>query len=136
MFYVVDARRQIAAQANMASGKGTEDISDYQFTELIYSDIENIHVMRSSFQSLLNINVPKDVISVISQTSVATTGILRAPAVSNTNSDFSAEDSCFLINLSDSGWLRHVSHVLRAGCKAAEKLHLTGRFVKNKIIFN
>ena len=27
MFYIVDARRQIAAQANMASGKGTEDVS-------------------------------------------------------------------------------------------------------------
>lgn len=71
MFYIVDARRQIAATANMASGKGTEDVSEYPFTELIYSDIENIHVMRSSFQSLLTINLPKDVISMLSQTSTA-----------------------------------------------------------------
>lgn len=73
MFYIVDARRQIAAQANMASGKGTEDVSEYPFTELLYCDIENIHVMRSSFHSLQNINLPKDVISMISQTSVSTT---------------------------------------------------------------
>ena len=73
MFYIVDARRQIAATANMASGKGTEDVSEYPHTELIYSDIENIHVMRSSFSSLLSINLAKDVISLLAaQTSGAT----------------------------------------------------------------
>lgn len=98
MFYIVDARRQIAATANMASGKGTEDVSEYPFTELIYSDIENIHVMRSSFQSLLNVNSPKDVISKISQTSVSTTTSRFMPPaapvdVSVTKEDYSNEVS-------------------------------------------
>jgi hypothetical protein len=38
----------VAATLNMAMGKGTEDISYYQNTELIFCNIDNIHVMRSS----------------------------------------------------------------------------------------
>lgn len=37
------------------------------------------------------------------------------------------QDTWFLTNLSDSGWIRHISQVLRAGTKVAEKLHLSGR---------
>ena len=34
----------------MAAGKGTEDISLYPNAELIFCDIDNIHVMRASAQ--------------------------------------------------------------------------------------
>ena len=49
-FIILDARRQIAAALNMAAGKGTEDISLYPNAELIFCDIDNIHVMRASAQ--------------------------------------------------------------------------------------
>ena len=49
-FAILDARRQIAAALNMAAGKGTEDISLYPNSELIFCDIDNIHVMRASAQ--------------------------------------------------------------------------------------
>jgi hypothetical protein len=51
-FCILDARGQIAATVNMAAGKGTEDVSRYVSTELEFCNIENIHVMRSSFSAL------------------------------------------------------------------------------------
>lgn len=35
-FYILDARGQLAAAANMAAGKGTEDVTFYNRTELIF----------------------------------------------------------------------------------------------------
>lgn len=36
----------------MAAGKGTEDVTTYVNTELEFCNIENIHVMRSSFAAV------------------------------------------------------------------------------------
>lgn len=47
-FCILDARGKVAATLNMAVGKGTEDVSLYQNTELIFCNIDNIHVMRAS----------------------------------------------------------------------------------------
>ena len=49
MLYIFDARSAIAATANMAAGKGTENAASYESTELIFCNIGNIHVMRNSF---------------------------------------------------------------------------------------
>jgi Myotubularin-like phosphatase domain len=49
-FTILDARRQIAATLNMAAGKGTEDVTLYPNTELLFCNIDNIHVMRVSAQ--------------------------------------------------------------------------------------
>ena len=68
-------------------------MSEYPFTELIYSDIENIHVMRSSFQSLLNVNLPKDVISMLSQTSVSTTTARFMPPAAPVDGASAKDDS-------------------------------------------
>ena len=57
-FYILDARRQIAATLNMAAGKGTEDISLYPNAELIFCNIDNIHVMRASVQGLAELLYP------------------------------------------------------------------------------
>ena len=52
-YFIFDARRQIAATLNRAAGKGgTENASAYTNTELIYCNIDNIHVMRSSYEAL------------------------------------------------------------------------------------
>ena len=45
---ILDARGKVAATLNMAMGKGTEDINCYQNAELIFCNIDNIHVMRNS----------------------------------------------------------------------------------------
>lgn len=47
-FCILDARGKVAAALNMAVGKGTEDVSLYQNTELIFCNVDNIHVMRAS----------------------------------------------------------------------------------------
>jgi hypothetical protein len=143
MFYIIDARRHIAATANMASGKGTEDVSEYIHTDLIYCDIENIHVMRSSFWSLVNINAPKDIMNMIAQGTggniAAGLGLgssaIDSPILPSSNGGTgTVEDTWFLTNLENSGWIRHISQIISAGVTVAEKLHLTGRLVANLYI--
>lgn len=51
-FHFFDARSQMAATANAAQGKGTEDPRNYPNSELHFCDIANIHAVRSSYSSL------------------------------------------------------------------------------------
>lgn len=51
-FHFFDARSQMAATANAAQGKGTEDPRNYANSELHFCDIANIHAVRSSYASL------------------------------------------------------------------------------------
>lgn len=53
--YVVDTRPKINAMANKAQGKGYENESFYQDIKFQFFAIENIHVMRSSLQKLLDV---------------------------------------------------------------------------------
>lgn len=61
--YIMDARGRVAATLNMAAGKGTEDVSEMQNTELVFGNIDNIHVMRQAASSLAegdyNVNLSK-----------------------------------------------------------------------------
>jgi hypothetical protein len=79
----------------MAAGKGTEDVSWYNRTELIFCGIENIHVMRASFAMYCDALMSSD-----------------------------SSDSDCLGKIIASGWIGHCSKVLAAGVLAAEKLHL------------
>jgi hypothetical protein len=49
---ILDARGKVAATLNMAMGKGTEDVSYYPNTELVFCNIDNIHVMRTSASAM------------------------------------------------------------------------------------
>jgi hypothetical protein len=49
-YYIMDCRKTIAATANSALGKGVEDEKNYERTKVVFLDIENIHVMRSSLK--------------------------------------------------------------------------------------
>jgi hypothetical protein len=93
--YILDLRRQIAAAVNMAAGKGTEDVSLYTHTELLYCNIDNIHVMRASLATLFEVCAAGE-----------------------------AEGGTFNAKVEESGWMRHVSLVLAASLLAAEKIHL------------
>ncbi|CAH0478613.1 unnamed protein product [Peronospora belbahrii] len=57
-FHFFDARSQMAAAANSAQGKGTEDPRNYPNTELHFCDIANIHAVRSSYASLASVCQP------------------------------------------------------------------------------
>ncbi|KAI9923229.1 hypothetical protein PsorP6_002019 [Peronosclerospora sorghi] len=57
-FHFFDARSQMAAAANSAQGKGTEDPRNYPNSELHFCDIANIHAVRSSYASLAAVCQP------------------------------------------------------------------------------
>jgi myotubularin-related protein 1/2 len=86
----------------MVAGKGTEDISEYTNTELVFCNIENIHVMRGSLSSLAEIIF-----------------------AGNDN------DINFNAKVEETGWLRHLSLLLSSSLLAAEKIHLEEATVLN-----
>ncbi|XP_078067488.1 phosphatidylinositol-3,5-bisphosphate 3-phosphatase MTMR8 isoform X1 [Mustelus asterias] len=89
--YVVDTRPKLNAMANRAAGKGYENEDHYSNIRFQFIGIENIHVMRSSLQKLLEVCE------------------LKAPSMSE-----------FLTGLENSGWLRHIKAVMDAGAFLAK----------------
>lgn len=51
-FVFIDARSNIAATANSAHGKGTEDVRNYKSSRLHFCNIANIHAVRASYANL------------------------------------------------------------------------------------
>ncbi|XP_053474853.1 myotubularin-related protein 7b isoform X1 [Ictalurus furcatus] len=84
--YVADTRPKLNAMANRAAGKGYENEDHYTNIRLQFIGIENIHVMRSSQQKLIEV------------------GDLRSPSMGD-----------FLWGLENSSWLKHIKAVLDAG---------------------
>uniref|UniRef100_A0A4W4EQL4 Myotubularin related protein 8 n=1 Tax=Electrophorus electricus TaxID=8005 RepID=A0A4W4EQL4_ELEEL len=84
--YVVDTRPKLNAMANRAAGKGYENEENYPNIRFHFQGIDNIHVMRSSLQKLLELCA------------------LRSPTMSD-----------YLVGLESSGWLRHIKSVMDAG---------------------
>ncbi|XP_029096016.1 myotubularin-related protein 8 [Monodon monoceros] len=84
--YVVDTRPKLNAMANRAAGKGYENEDNYANIRFRFIGIENIHVMRSSLQKLLEVCE------------------LKTPTMSE-----------FLSSLESSGWLRHIKAIMDAG---------------------
>ncbi|XP_058041631.1 myotubularin-related protein 6 [Ahaetulla prasina] len=91
--YVMDTRPKLNALANRAAGKGYENEDNYSNIRFQFVGIENIHVMRSSLQKLLEV--------------CGTRGL-------------SVND--FLSGLESSGWLRHIKAVLDAGIFLAKAI--------------
>ncbi|XP_044857790.1 myotubularin-related protein 6 [Mauremys mutica] len=57
--YVMDTRPKLNAMANRAAGKGYENEDNYANIRFQFVGIENIHVMRSSLQKLLEVSGTK-----------------------------------------------------------------------------
>ncbi|XP_033002242.1 myotubularin-related protein 6 [Lacerta agilis] len=93
--YVVDTRPKLNALANRAAGKGYENEDNYSNIRFQFVGIENIHVMRSSLQKLLEV--------------CGTRGL-------------SVND--FLSGLESCGWLRHIKAVLDAAIFLAKAIAL------------
>nr|XP_033805203.1 myotubularin-related protein 6 [Geotrypetes seraphini]XP_033805204.1 myotubularin-related protein 6 [Geotrypetes seraphini] len=91
--YVMDTRPKLNAMANRAAGKGYENEDNYCNIRFQFVGIENIHVMRSSLQKLLEVCGT------------------RALSVNE-----------FLSGLESSGWLRHIKAVLDAAICLAKAI--------------
>eukprot|EP01034_Spumella_vulgaris_P031305 gene31305-38677_t len=115
--YILDARGKIAATLNMAVGKGTEDVSMYQNAELIFCNIDNIHVMRSSACNLAD--------TLTGQSCVHSS---LKEVINNANQNDGSGQGYFS-KVEESGWLRHLRLVIMASVFAAEKLHFEGNSV-------
>lgn len=59
-FIVYDARPYLSAMGNRVKGGGSEVVENYNKIKLIYCDIENIHNVSKSFQSICSINRSQD----------------------------------------------------------------------------
>ncbi|KAJ8281305.1 hypothetical protein GJAV_G00066010 [Gymnothorax javanicus] len=84
--YVVDTRPKLNAMANRAAGKGYENEDNYSNIKFQFIGIENIHVMRSSLQKIVEVCE------------------LKSPSMSD-----------FLWGLENSGWLKHIKAIMDAG---------------------
>ncbi|XP_068603874.1 myotubularin-related protein 6 isoform X2 [Brachionichthys hirsutus] len=83
--YVMDTRPKLNALANRAAGKGYENEDNYSNIRFQFVGIENIHVMRTSLQKLLE--------------------VIGARSLSMSD---------YLVGLESSGWLRHIKAVVDA----------------------
>jgi hypothetical protein len=100
-FYIFDARYLLSATANMALGKGTERESNYDNTELIFLNIENIHVMRNSHAAMGDALLPGGYADICGSGS-------------------------YLSKVDDSNWLQHIRAILSAAVLGAKKLFVEG----------
>ncbi|XP_025326269.2 myotubularin-related protein 7 isoform X1 [Canis lupus dingo] len=98
--YVVDTRPKLNAMANRAAGKGYENEDNYSNIKFQFIGIENIHVMRSSLQKMLEVCE------------------LQSPSMSD-----------FLWGLENSGWLRHIKAIMDAGIFIAKAVSEEGASV-------
>jgi len=98
--YIVDTRPMINAIANRAQGKGYENLENYQNIKYKFLGIDNIHVMRSSLNKLLEV-------------------------CRNT----SCTASEWLEGLNSSGWLKHVFSVLQVSRFIANAVGIEERSV-------
>eukprot|EP00002_Diphylleia_rotans_P034575 TRINITY_DN7441_c0_g1_i1.p1 TRINITY_DN7441_c0_g1~~TRINITY_DN7441_c0_g1_i1.p1 ORF type:complete len:825 (+),score=134.04 TRINITY_DN7441_c0_g1_i1:50-2524(+) len=89
---VLDARPKLNAVANQAKGAGFEDMSLYEGCQMLFLDIENIHVMRKSLLRLRD---------------------ACYAARGQSSSSFSME-------VEESHWLDHVSQVLQGSNKIVD----------------
>uniref|UniRef100_A0A8C6YEJ0 Myotubularin n=1 Tax=Naja naja TaxID=35670 RepID=A0A8C6YEJ0_NAJNA len=89
---IFDARPNVNAVANKATGGGYENEDAYPDAELLFLDIHNIHVMRESLKKLKDIVYPH------------------------------VEESHWLSSLESTHWLEHIKLVLTGAIQVADKV--------------
>uniref|UniRef100_A0A4W5K9U9 Myotubularin related protein 6 n=1 Tax=Hucho hucho TaxID=62062 RepID=A0A4W5K9U9_9TELE len=98
--YVMDTRPKLNAMANRAAGKGYENEDNYSNIRFQFVGIENIHVMRTSLQKLLEV-VGSRFLSV----------------------------NDYLLGLESCGWLRHIKAVVDAAIFLTKAVTVEGASV-------
>lgn len=58
--YIIDCRPKTNAIANTLMGKGYENSDNYKNSEILFMNVENIHVMNESFNKLSKISIKTD----------------------------------------------------------------------------
>ncbi|XP_036160615.1 myotubularin isoform X4 [Myotis myotis] len=89
---IYDARPNVNAVANKATGGGYESDDAYHNTELFFLDIHNIHVMRESLKKVKDIVYPN------------------------------VEESHWLSSLESTHWLEHIKLILTGAIQVADKV--------------
>nr|KAF6492625.1 myotubularin 1 [Molossus molossus] len=89
---IYDARPNVNAVANKATGGGYESDDAYHNTELFFLDIHNIHVMRESLKKIKDIVYPN------------------------------VEESHWLSSLESTHWLEHIKLILTGAIQVADKV--------------
>ena len=90
--FIMDARPKVNAMANIVSGGGYENENFYENVELVFLDIQNIHVMRESLRRVKEICFPV------------------------------IDDQRWLSNIDNTQWLHHLHCILTAAVKIADKV--------------
>lgn len=104
----------MAIAANVAGGKGTEDIGSYPNCQLVLCDIDNIHGMRNSYNSFST--------AIFSQAGL-TFPTSSVTSMSSSTSTLVIPEDSLLKKIDQSGWLTHCSRLLSTSVFVAEKLH-------------
>ena len=94
---IIDCRPRLNAELNAAKGKGYEHSSQYANIKLSFMDIANIHVMRASLKSFLQLLAtrPRD-----------------------------SQDDDFFADVHKCGWLDHIRALLRTSARVAALVHV------------
>lgn len=92
---IIDCRPRLNAELNAAKGKGYEHSSQYANIKLTFADIANIHVMRASLKSLLQLLSKRD-----------------------------PTDDDFLQDLHKCGWLEHIRGVISTAARVKDLIHV------------
>lgn len=133
---IFDARPRKNALGNRAMGKGTEIAADYADLEVVFLDIENIHVMRSSLQRLRALLEESGTVDVAGDSNAGGGGGFASAWA--TGGDAGAggagdggaaeeEHSNFHELLGASKWLVHVQGCLRGAARVVKSLWDDGR---------
>lgn len=102
--FIVDARPLVNAVANRGSGGGYENEDNYDKCEILFLNIQNIHVMRESLRKIHEMAMPNSMSP-------------NQPGGSSSNSNNPYDDKNFFLNLENSKWLEHIKFVLNGALK-------------------
>jgi len=113
--FIVDARPQVNAVANRGAGGGYEIEDHYDKCEIIFVNIQNIHVMRESLRKVHEMAMP-NTNSVAAATYLNNQHQQQTTSVNFNNTNV-LDDKNFFLNLENSKWLEHVRFVLNGALK-------------------
>lgn len=114
--FIVDARPLVNAVANRGAGGGYENEDNYEKCEILFLNIQNIHVMRESLRKIHEMAMPNSMTPNhpgANSNNLAGGGIISS---SNSNSN-PYDDKNFFLNLENSKWLEHIRFVLNGALK-------------------
>lgn len=116
--FIVDARPLVNAVANRGAGGGYENEDNYDKCEILFLNIQNIHVMRESLRKIHEMAMPNSTFN--SQPSNHTgpnnNSNSAVSSINNSNNN-PYDDKHFFLNLENSKWLEHIRFVLNGALK-------------------